>query len=316
MRPLLAIATLLFALMHSPAAGAQDADDAAEMFRDAERAFASESYLDALRLFRAAYDAAPHPTVRFHIARSLERLGRLREAWSEMTEVAATAGLTAPQRRDAQRQVERLRALLVTLRVDGAPEGVGVLVDGVPMCTLPCEVPIDPGEHDVAIEDATGRASMRVSGLRGSTLAVRLVIEPTEPSRPIEVPDEASETRRVTSSSPDDEAPVGAPSPPAESPARRGGEVGWLLATGSVVSALGVAGVIAFGLHASSLHDAYQVAPTPALLADGPVFVDLTNASIGVLAAGAVLMVIDLALALAGEGTGGHAARFDGTVHF
>ena len=97
---------------------------------------------------RAAYDAAPHPTVRFHIAMCLERLGRLREAWTELTEVAATAALTDAQRRDAARQVDRVRAMLVTLRVEGEPAGASVRLDGVPVCVLPCEVPVDPGEHD------------------------------------------------------------------------------------------------------------------------------------------------------------------------
>ena len=308
MRNLIALVVLSLAASVAAPASAQQAD-AATLFRQAEHAFADEAYVEALRLFRAAYDAAPHPAVRFHVARSLERLGRLREAWIEMTEVAASPGLTGAQRRDAQRQVDRLHALLVTLRVDGAPEGAGVSVDGIHVCSLPCEAAIDPGEHEVAIADETGRASMRISGVSGTVMAVRLVIEST-PSHAIEVATPEPVTPPVEhGTSPVARAP--APASP-----REGGDVGWLLVTGSVITAIGIAGVIGFGLQAASLHDAYEAAPTAALLHDGPLFVDLTNASIAVIAAGAVLMVIDLALALAGEGTGGHAARSDGTYRF
>lgn len=297
--PSIALALALW-LASSHAAAQDDAARAAELFRDAQQAFSHDDYLEALRLFRAAYEAAPHPTVRFHIAVSLEHLGRLREAWGELVEVAATAGLTPAQRRDATTQVDRVRALLVTLRIEGEPVGASVRIDDAPMCTLPCEIPVDPGDHEVTIEDARGRASAHVSGLRGASVAVHLVIAP--PS--------------IAAVEPDAEAPDASAEPSAPTPPRRPvAGVGWLLVTGSVVAAAGIGGTIGLGVRASDLHAAYLDDPTSSLRDEGMLFRDLTNASIGVGALGLVLVAIDALLALAGEGTG-ERASLDPVVRF
>ncbi|MFO0686134.1 MAG: PEGA domain-containing protein [Sandaracinus sp.] len=294
------LATFVLSLALCLGASRADAQDdearAAELFRDAQQAFSHDDYLEALRLFRSAYDAAPHPTVRFHIAMSLERLGRLREAWSELVEVAATAGLTPAQRRDATTQVERVRAMLVTLRIDGEPAGASVRIDDAPMCTLPCEIPVDPGDHDVTIEDATGRASAHVSGLRGASVAVHLVIEPP-----------AAVSAEPPADAPDASSPPPTPPTPA-APHRPAAGVGWLLVTGSVVAAAGIGGTIGFGIRASDLHAAYLDDPTASLRDEGMLSRDLTNVSIGVGALGLVLVAIDVFLALAGEGTGERAS--------
>lgn len=304
MRTLAATLLALVLFATGPAHAQEDAEQAASLFRDGERAFSHDDYLEALRLFRAAYDAAPHPTVRFHVAMCLERLGRLRDAWSELTEVAATAGLTDAQRRDATRQVERLRSLLVTLRVDGEPAGASVRVDDAPMCTLPCEVPVDPGDHEVVIEDGTGRASAHVTGLRGTTVAVQLAI--ASDAAPVET--DAPPAPSVLDPS--------TPPPPTEPPPpRQVAGVGWLLATGSVLAAIGAAGVIGFGLHANDVHTAWLDDPTASLRDEGMLFRDLTNVSIAVLATGGLLAVIDLFLAAAGEGTGDRAA-LDPVIRF
>lgn len=266
-----------------------------ELFRSAERAFADADYLEALRLFRAANEAAPHPTVRFHIAMCLERLGRGREAWTELTEVAATPGLTDAQREDAQRRAEQLRAQLATLRVEGEPEGASVRVDDALMCNLPCEVPVDPGDHEVSIEDGSGRASTHVVALRGTAVAVRLAIG-AEPE-----PEPAPE--------------LAVDAEPTPEPAARRAGVGWLTITGSVVAALGAGGVIGFGLHAEDVHGAWLESPSRALYDEGTLSRDLSNASIAVFGVGAVLIVIDLALAAAGEGTG-ERASLDPVVRF
>jgi len=308
MRPVTLTAIALVLTLTSGARAQDDQAGASASFRQAERAYAADDYLEALRLFRQAYEAAPHPTVRFHVALCLERLGRMRDAWSEMTEVAATTGLTDAQRRDAMRQVDRLRGELVTLRIDGEPAGASVRVDERPLCTLPCEVPVDPGDHDVVIENESGRSSAHVSGLRGGSVAVRLRIEPTQTVSPV----------LPAAVVPVDE-PVAQPIAPVEAPPstpRARGGVGWLLVTGSVVAAIGIGGIIGLGLHATDVHTAWLDDPTQSLHDEGVLFRDLTNAAIGVAIGGGVLVLLDVLLALGGEGSGERASVDDRVVRF
>ena len=314
----LAPAVLVLALSATPLAAAaqDDAARAAQLFRDASRAFSHDDYLEALRLFSAAHEAAPHPTVRFHVAMCLERLGRLREAWVELSEVAATAGLTEAQRRDAARQLARVREQLVTLRVEGEPAGASVSVDGTPLCALPCEVPVDPGEHEVVAEAAEGRTSTRVSGVRGATVVARLVIARAEPERGAEDASSGTGSESGSGSGTDSGSGTGtgtgtgseSGSGAGDAP-RAGAGVGWLLVTGSALAALGAGGVIGFGLRASDVHAAWLDDPTAERRDEGLLFRDLTNASIAVLSLGGALVLVDILLALGGDGTGERAAR-------
>ena len=250
-------------LLLATSARAQDRDASATAFEAAEKAFADEDYVEALRLFRRAFELAPHAAVRFNIAVCLERLGRFREAAVEYDAVARGSELDASTRERAAVEAARVRARLGVLVVEGEPAGARVRVDGAELCALPCRVAVDPGKRVVVVERATG--PVRTS---------------------VEVPRDGVATFRVP-------AAIAPPAPePRARPERRGpGPLTWI---GAGVAVAGAAGTIGFGLRARDLHDDYQAMPTPELRDDGLRMRLYTNVSLGVTVAGAILAGIDL----------------------
>lgn len=238
-----------------PAPGSDPRRRAAEAFRAAERAFADEDYPEALQLFRLALELAPDDAVRFNLAVCLERLGRFREAAAEYEAVAASARLAADVRARARTEAAHMRARLGRLVIAGRPTGASVRVDGAASCSLPCQLDVDPGRHDIVAETAGATDSRTIEIARGATVTVTLDASP----------------------------------PP---PLRRGpGALTW---AGSGVAALGTGAAIYFGLRAQALHGDYLAMPTPATRDDGLRMKDLTNISIGVAATAALVVVIDL----------------------
>ena len=252
------VATLALLLV-STRVEAQPAEDAraraATAFADAERAFGDEDYPEALRLFRAAFAAAPDDAVRFNIAVCLERLGRFREAGIEYEAAAASTTLPEDVRARARTEAERVRGRLGTLVVDGTPHGAAIRVDGVELCRIPCTSPIDPGRHDVVATLRDMRAGQPVIIERGATTRITL--------------------RAVA--------------PP---PQRRGpGVLTWV---GAGVTAAGVAGTIGFGLRARGLHEDYIANPTMETRDDGLRARNIANVSLGVAILGASAVAVDL----------------------
>ena len=77
------------------------------------------------------------------------------------------------------------------------------------------------------------------------------------------------------------------PDEPAVSP----GPLTWV---GTGLAAVGVAGIVGFGLRALTLSEDFDAAPSEELADEGELMRNLANASIGVAALGAVLIAIDL----------------------
>jgi hypothetical protein len=227
---------------------------ASAAFHAAERAFVSDDYPEALRLFRAAFEAAPDDAVRFNLAVCLERLGRYREASVEYDAAAASASLTPDVRERARAEAAQMRARLGWLEIDGRPAGAAVRIDGAALCALPCRLEVDPGRHEVIAETAEASDRQVVEVGRGATATVTLAAV----------------------------APLSRPRGP--------GVLTWT-SGGAAVVATGAA--VYFGLRARALHDDYLAMPTVATRDDGLRMRDLTNLSIGVAVIGAIGVAID-----------------------
>jgi hypothetical protein len=313
--PTLALALLLASATVGQAqaqAQAEDTEAAQRDFEAASRAFDRGEHEEALRLFRSAFDAVPRAAVRFNIAVCLERLGRLREAWLEYRAAIAPGELTPEQLTRAESEAARLRALLATAEVRGSPEGADVRIDGVSVCSLPCTAEIDPGSHTVSAH-ANGQSAERgIRVDRGQRLSVELEVPRAVDTTPANVLDEEGETATGDGAS----AVNGARGEDRDEPAGGAG-VGWLTGVGVAVAAIGAGGVIGFGLHTQSLHDEWLAGGPDEVRDEGLTMRTITNVSIGVLALGGALVLLDLLLAAGGNGTGERAsAQRPGTIYF
>jgi len=234
-----------------------DADDrarAAEAFAAAQRAFEDEDYKEALRLFRAAFEAAPTATVRFNIGVCLERLGRFREAATEYDAAAEAEDLPAEGRARAREEAKRVRERLGKLTVSGAPAGATVRIDGVELCKLPCVISIDEGRHEVTAEtrDASDRKTIVIARGVESSLALHAIAAPEQ----------------------------------------RG--ISWITLVGAGAAAIGTAGTIGFGLRAQSLHDQYLAEPTVETRDAGLFARNVANVSLAVAIVGVAAIAIDV----------------------
>lgn len=264
-----------------PGPGAQTSDlapdgaaaRARDEFRAGEGAYEDERYAEALEHFQRAQQIDPHDVVRFNLAVCLQRLGRWSEAWAEYRALAASEELGESGRAYAAELLADLESRLATLRVETS-EDAEVLVDGAPIGSSPIELRLEPGPHVIAARAGTREVSDRVTVERGDVVVRELVLPP-------ELAPVATPRMRTVLRDP-----------------------GWLSWTGTALAVLGAGGAIGLGSHAQALHARYSTPgqATLPLRDEGLLFRDLTNASFALLGAGVLLVAVDVALLLAGDG--------------
>jgi tetratricopeptide (TPR) repeat protein len=268
LRPSIAVALLVAALGLFPSAHAlaQDAHDAAvAAFHEGEAAFGEDDYVLALEHFRHAFELAPHDAVRFNIGVCLERLGRFREATLEYDAASASTELDAEGRARAVDLAQRTRARLGTLIIT-ATEIARAEVAGL-TCETPCRLELDPGAYDV-VARGTNERTAHVDITRGSEAHAALDTLHAQTTAPVDTTEHHGWT-----------------------------SFGALLGVGIALAVVGAAGIIGFGLAADDAHTRYFGGMATASLAqEGALDRDLANASIGVLGAGALFVLVDLVL--------------------
>jgi tetratricopeptide (TPR) repeat protein len=280
----IAIAVSIASAASAPAGARADDEPAAERseaqlaFAAGEAAFAEDDYAVALEHFRRAFALAPHDAVRFNVAVCLERLGRFREATAEYDAASASEELEEASRTEARALAERTRARLGALVVEAeAPAEIEIAGVG---CVAPCRLELDPGRYAMTVRGADDER-VDVEIVRGEET-----------------------THRIDASA-------------------RGASIdgGWsafgvLLGVGSGLVALGVAGIIGFGVATEDAYARYVGGMAMEDLAqEGERWRDLTNASIAIASAGAILIAIDLVL-LALDPPRGEHARSRAVVRF
>jgi hypothetical protein len=172
-------------------------------------AFEEGDFRVALEKLRAADQLVPATTLKIRVARSLAKLGRLREAavaYRGTIDVKLDA-TAKPQHREAQLEAEReLAALMaelpkvrVTLRGAGA-ERAAVRIDGEPVASVAEPVAVDPGRHRVEAR-LEGRVVERELEVKtGEHAEVVLDLAPPAapaPARPPPEPEDGGATLRV-----------------------------------------------------------------------------------------------------------------------
>ncbi|HZO14916.1 MAG TPA: tetratricopeptide repeat protein [Polyangiaceae bacterium] len=101
----------------SPAAQAQEASSASELYERGKKLFESGDFRGALQLFKKAYAMDPHPVLIYNIARSHESLGELEgaieafEKYLELDPKAPDRGAVEQRIATLKRQLEERQAL-------------------------------------------------------------------------------------------------------------------------------------------------------------------------------------------------------------
>ena len=282
-RRLAPVAALVGALLASPVAGAQtDATaEARARFDRGVALFEAGDARGALAEFQRAYDLSQRPSLLFNLAATHQSLHEYPEAIDALRRfLTANAHTHARQRRDAERALRELEALVARLRVQRDPPDATVTLDGRPLAGD--EALVGPGAHTL---DATapGRVALRVevTVASGDTRAVRLALV-------------AETTRRAVVPVAPVEAPVAAPAvAPLVAPSGRP----WLWATiatgGALALGASITGVLAVQNHGDFLSRAASDPEVDALARRGRALSIAADVmAVGAVAAGAAAVVI------------------------
>ena len=122
---------------------------AAALFEDGQELYAKGRYAEAIPLYRAAHDTAPHPSALFNIARCHENLANLVKAL-EYYEKALEISINPVSITDIKGRIARLQARPTKVFVTTLPPGATMTVDGreAPEPGVsPGVLHLKPGEH-------------------------------------------------------------------------------------------------------------------------------------------------------------------------
>jgi|GEM_PF-1912741 len=192
-------AALVLGLLHVAAAPPDATPDprqveAVEIYAQGEAQFKAERWDAAAGLFQKAYDTWPDPAYLFNIALSFEKAQRWPLAIRYFEQFLAEAPET-PNRPDVERRLVAARksreARRANIDVESDPPGATARIttsDGLPPCTTPCTLRVDPGPTTVVVTyQGVDRVSTKSLDPADSWLvSVRFeqeVVEPTEPDR-------------------------------------------------------------------------------------------------------------------------------------
>lgn len=286
-RRLASLAVCVGALLAGPVAYAQT-DPTAEARTRFERGIALFDAGDArgaLAEFQRAYDLSQRPSLLFNLAATHQSLHEYPEALDALRRfLTADAHLHARQRRDAERALRELEALVARLRVRRDPPDAAVTLDGRPLAGD--ETLVGPGAHTLNAT-APGRATLRVEVTVASgddrTVQLSLAVEPARaPPAPVETPVGVAVA-----------APVVAP--PALTVAPSGRPWLWATIAAGATLALGasITGVLAVQNHTDFLSRAAGDPEVDALVRRGHALSIAADVmAVGAVAAGAAAVVI------------------------
>jgi len=237
---LLVAAALAAPIGPGVAAAAPGKPSTSEQFAAAEKLFDQGRYEEALALFREVHAASKSPNARLWVARVLRELGRLTEAYEEMSITVREAGERAesepkyaPTRDAAASELAVLerRVGRVIIAIANPPSGVSVTLDGAELDASRVGEPVavTPGKRMITVT-APGRDAVERSVVvsAGETRTVALAIDAEE-----------------TASGP---TPAPAPPPPPKEEEKKKSSGGGVRTAGYVVTGLGVAGMALFGV--------------------------------------------------------------------
>jgi len=136
--------------LHAPDPVKVHLDQGVALFNDG-------NYSAALAEFEAAYELDPAPYILNNIGLAQKGLFRYQDAIATLQKfLAASPTLTAEQRKQTERIIAEMQALLSQVTLDVAPAGAQIALDGHPLGTAPLAAPVQvaAGSHtvDVALD--------------------------------------------------------------------------------------------------------------------------------------------------------------------
>ena len=171
--------------------------EARKLAGEAMDLFAAGDYSRALEKFDGADDLVPAPTLKLRVARSLDKLGRMKEAADKYREVIAyelkpwDKAVYREARKQAvpelQEVMEQIPHVIVTVDGPGSASA-SVAMGGEPVAAdfVGDKQPLDPGFYvfEASADGRTAKAEVNLE--RGATERVALTLpSPTEPTGPI-----------------------------------------------------------------------------------------------------------------------------------
>jgi len=193
----------------APAALAQpsEADTAAAraLFTEGRALAQQEDWPAAVDRFRRALALRPSPAIRFNLAASLVRVGRLVEASELARAVLREAPARDPARAPAEALLREIEPKIVqlTIRLQAGAEDATVLLDGSPFAAARVGVatPVDPGPHTIVARRGLAETTRRVDLAPGSPAEVTLALPPP-PAAPA-IPAAPTEMQPSTNGAPE-----------------------------------------------------------------------------------------------------------------
>jgi hypothetical protein len=177
LRRLIALACLVAALAVAGSARADDKKKAAEHFALAEKAEARQDWRAAIAEYQLAYDASPHPSVLFNIAKNHERLGEARDAARFFQRYLDESG-SPDDRAAVEERIRELRARPSKVQIIARPVGAQVIVDGEARGAAPLTITLTAGEHELVLEAGGRRSAPQSIELAfGDPITVRMDLE-------------------------------------------------------------------------------------------------------------------------------------------
>lgn len=263
----------VFVLSGATASAQDDGAVEHDAYERGVAAFDRGDHAVALHIFQDLYERTHLQALRFNIGICLEQLGDHVAALAEFEAVGADDAMDAATRAEAIEAAARLRAQLATVTIDG-PTGEVATIDAARRCELPCELWIEPGVHNASLA-AEGGTSTSFEAAPGARTAIALSI-------------------------------VAAPPPPS------GASLGVLTGLGSAIAAIGIGGIVGFGVRTTDLKAQFDRTPTTSIQSEGETMRDLTNTSIAVAILGGALVLVDVVLVLTSGAPSGDRVRRDG----
>jgi hypothetical protein len=233
-----------------------DATIAEALFRDGQALMQRQRIAEACAKFQASQAAQPALGTLLNLAVCHEREGKTASAWTEFSEVQATAARTqdAKRRAYAETRLQELAIKLTKIEIhvsEPAPD-LRVLLDGraLPSGAWSSAIPIDPGEH---LLEASAPGFRTFSERRafdakpGATVWQVPALEalPQAAAAPAPAPAAPAEPRLVSEAGAPKPAPAAEPAPSSDRATRR--SLGWISAGVGVV---GLGAGVAFELSA------------------------------------------------------------------
>jgi PEGA domain/Tetratricopeptide repeat len=180
---LVAVATAAHA-QGKPAPAPQHAPDPVKVHLDQGVALYNDgNYSAALAEFEAAYELAPAPYILNNIGLAQKGLFRYQEAIATLQKfLAASPNLPADQRKQTEKIIAEMQALLSPVTLDIKPAGAQISVDGKPLGAAPVAEPLQvpAGSHtvDVAL-DGYASVHREITVAAATPLAVSIALTAT-----------------------------------------------------------------------------------------------------------------------------------------